>query len=147
VLTPTSPTLFSPFVSSSHATVLLPPPVELKSAALEVYNRRLKDRLEKRAFVIDNDLVEQKKVFFTSCFLLFISTAEWVLRHFRNQQLRRTKKSCKKNVRSLGRCKSSSSSTTEMTTKSLLTGLFVSYPNALHHHHCILTTLSLALLL
>lgn len=36
---------------------------ELKALALEVYNRRLKERLEKRAFVIENDLVEQKKVF------------------------------------------------------------------------------------
>lgn len=43
---------------------------DLKAAALEVYNRRLKERLEKRAFVIENDFVEQKKVV-----LLILSTS------------------------------------------------------------------------
>lgn len=34
---------------------------DLKGSALEVYNRRLDERLYRRAFVIENDLVEQKK--------------------------------------------------------------------------------------
>lgn len=38
------------------------PWVDLKGSALEVYNRRLDERLYRRAFVIENDLVEQKKV-------------------------------------------------------------------------------------
>jgi hypothetical protein len=36
--------------------------IDLKGSALEVYNRRLDERLYRRAFVIENDLVEQKKV-------------------------------------------------------------------------------------
>jgi hypothetical protein len=38
------------------------PAPDLKGAALEVYNRRLKERIDRRAFVIENDLIEQKKV-------------------------------------------------------------------------------------
>ena len=54
------------------------PNLDLKGSALEVYNRRLDERLYRRAFVIENDLVEQKKVCSVQC-LAFLLACLWCM--------------------------------------------------------------------